>query len=266
MTRLSLICPLLIALITLLGGCATNQSKAADYNALFAEHKYAESFEAASKIAGSKHAIDSDQASLVAGLSARALDRTEDAKRYLTPIAGNANPNIAGQSSAALGAIAYEEKRYRDASRLFLAAGTKLRGDDSAGAFMYAGDALKAEGKSADAKASYEKAGNLITAQSPLKPEIADRLAGGGPVLATKPVSQTATGKYTVQAGAFSTASKAKTEAQKFSSKATTRTVPIKDRKGRTLYAVQVGRFPTKQAAEQFRKNVGRTAVVTLAD
>jgi tetratricopeptide (TPR) repeat protein len=266
MTPLARVLLALLALSTLLGGCATNQSKAADYNALFAQHKYAESFDAASRIAGSKHAIDSDQASLVAGLSARALDRTEDAKRYLTPITGNANPNIAGQSSAALAAIAYEEKRYRDASRLFLAAGTKLRADDAAGAFMYAGDALRAEGKTAEATAAYQKAGNLITAQSPLKSEIADRLAGGGPKLAAKPAPQTPTGKYTVQAGAFSSPAKAKSEAQKFASKTTTRTVPIKDKKGRTLYAVQVGRFPTKQAAEQYRRNVGRTAVVTLAD
>lgn len=265
---LSPLLPLLaLAASLLLGGCANKQAKTGDYNALFAQHKYAESYDAAAKVAGSMHAIDRDQASLVAGLSARSLDRPEDAKRHLTPVATNGNPNIAGQASAALGAIAFEEKKYREASRLFLAAGGKLKGDDAAGAFMYAGDALKAEGRTTEAKAAYEKAGNLVSAQSTLKTDIADRLAGGGPVLATsKPSSTPPTGKYTVQTGAFSTLTKAKREAERFASRAATRTVPIRDKKGRTLYAVQVGRFATKQQAEQFRTGVSRTAVVTLAE
>ncbi|HYE60433.1 MAG TPA: SPOR domain-containing protein [Phycisphaerales bacterium] len=267
LTLLRTILPLIILAFTLLlGGCANPKAEAADYNALFAQHKYAESYDAASKIAGSMHAIDRDQAALVAGLSARSLDRTADAKHYLVPVATNANPSIAGQASAALGAIAYEEKRYREASRHFLHAGSKLRGDDAASAFMYAGDALRAEGRAAEAKAAFEKAGNLVTDQSTLKAEIADRLAGGGPLLNEKPGQQFPRGKYTVQTGAFSTVAKAKREAQKFAAKAATRTVPIRDRKGRTLYAVQVGRFATRAQADQFRQGVSRTAVVTTVE
>ena len=253
---------LALAIASTLGGCAAQPSAAADYNTLFAQHRYADSYDAAAKVAGSMHSGRRDQASLVAGLSARALDRTEDAKRWLTTVTNNADPSIAGQASAAMGAIAQEEGRHRDAAALFLTAGSKLSGDDAAHAFMYAGDSLKALQKPAEASAAWEKAKSLVANASDLRVAIGDRLAGRGPALA----GSSGTGKYTVQTGAFSTLQKARTEARRFTSVAATKTVPIRDKAGRLLYAVQVGRFPTKQAADQFRRGLGRTAFVTAAE
>jgi tetratricopeptide (TPR) repeat protein len=256
----------LAMLALLLGGCAVPQAKGGDYNALFAQHRYSESYDEAAKVGGSMHSLHRDQASLIAGLSARALDRSADATRWLTPIANNADPNIAGQASAALGSIAQEEGRHLDASRLFLTAGSKLKGDDAAHAFMYAGDSLRALNKPADAKAAWEKALTLVVNESDVKVAIGDRLSGGGPKFSPPGSSPGGTGKFTIQTGAFATLQKAQKEASKFASKVTTRTVPIRDKAGRTLYAVQVGRYATKQAAEKARPSYGRTAFVTTAE
>jgi cell division septation protein DedD len=249
-------------------GCATHPPAVSNYNALFAQHRYADSYDAAAKVASSKNTLLKDHASLVAGLSARALDRTADAKRWLTPIANNADPSIAGQASAALGSIAQEEGRHRDAAPLFLTAGAKLRGDDAARAFMFAGDSLKALGKPADAHAAYTKAQGQLASDSQLKVALGDRLAA--PLTAPGPSSPTAqpapAGRFTVQTGAFSTLTKAKAEAAKLASRGFTRTLPIRDARGSILYAVQIGRFPTKQEAERFRRSLGRTAFVTTAD
>jgi tetratricopeptide (TPR) repeat protein len=267
--------PLLaLAVSMMIGGCATQQQRAAqgDYNALFAQHRYSEAYDAAARTGGSMHSTHRDQASLVAGLSARALDRTPDAKRWLTPIAGNADPNIAGQASAALGAIAQEEGRHADAARLFIDAGSKLKGDDAAHAFMFAGDSLRALKKTTEAKAAYEKA-NALVSDASLKLAIGDRLSGNGPAIlkastqpsTTKP-NTSPNGMFTVQAGAFSSLTKAKSTAAKLAPRGSTRTTPIKDTKGRTLYAVQVGRFATKQDAETLRRSLGSTAFVTTYD
>jgi septal ring-binding cell division protein DamX len=247
-------------------GCATHPPAVANYNALFAQNRYADSYDAAAKVAGSKNPLLKDHASLVAGLSARALDRTADAKRWLTPIANNADASIAGQASAALGAIALEEGRHRDAAPLFLSAGTKLKGDDAARAFMYAGDSLLALGKPADANAAYLKAQGQLASDSQLKVALGDRLAGGGPPPSTAKATPQPSGGFTVQTGAFSTLSKAKAEAAKLASRGITRTLPLRDPRGKTLYAVQIGRFQSKQEADRFRRSLGRTAFVTTAD
>lgn len=255
----------LLSLAACLVGCVAQPVGQADYNALFAQHRYADSYDAAARVAGSKHTLQKDQAALVAGLSARALDRTEDARRWLTPIANNADPSIAGQASAALGSIAQEEGRHRDAAPLFLNAGSKLKGDDAARAFMYAGDSLKALGKTADSRAAYVRAQGFLTDDSQLKVALGDRLAGGGPTAAAV-AQRPATGSYTVQTGAFSTLKKAQSEAAKLARRGVTRTLPIRDGRGKTLYAVQVGLFPTKQEADRFRQGFGRTAFVTSAE
>ncbi len=105
-----------LALVAFLGGCASNQATSSNYNAQFATGRYSEAYETSSKVALSMKAIDRDQASLVAGLSARALGRKEDAKHWLTPLTFNADPAITGKASVALGAIAHEEGRNKEAA------------------------------------------------------------------------------------------------------------------------------------------------------
>ncbi len=265
LSRLLLV--ILTAAMCGVGGCAANRATANDYNQLFAQHRYADSYDAAAKVAGSMNSIHRDQASLVAGLSARALDRTADAKKWLVPVSGNANSNIAGQASAALGAIAQEEHRHREAVEFFTNAATRLKGDDAARALMFAGDSLRGLSLPAKATETYKKAQTLVVSDNSLRVSLADRLSGGGPALVPAAVGTpkiSPTGKYTLQLGAFSSIKKAKTEAKKLLDAGATRTVPIRDKTGRTLYAVQFGRYATKQDAEAARRAVAPTAFVTM--
>jgi septal ring-binding cell division protein DamX len=215
-------------------------------------------------------AIDRDQASLVAGLSARALGRKEDAKHWLTPLTFNADPAITGKACVALGAIAHEEGRNKDAADLFTKAGNRLTGDDAAHALMCAGDSLKALRKPAEATEMYEQAKAKVVSDQQLRVEIGDRLAGASPASLssahpkTGPTSTVSAvgGRYTVQTGAFSSLKKAKTEAKKYVSRGPAKAIRITDSAGKKLYAVQVGRFSTKQDAEMVRRSVGHGAIV----
>jgi hypothetical protein len=259
----------------LLGGCASPQAKTADFNAQFASGKYSEAYENSSKVAGSLKATNRDQAALVAGLSARSLGRTADAKKWLTPLVANADAGIAGKACVALGSYAQEEHRHLEAADLFTRAGSRLPGDDAAHAYMCAGDSYRALHKTDQAAASYKLAQSKVSTDKQLKIEIADRLAGHGPSLPTTPSpslaqktptsippSQAVSGRYTVQTGAFSTLKKAKTEAKRYQAHGPTKAIPITDHAGNTLYAVQVGRYATKQDAERVRQALGNGAIV----
>ncbi len=258
-----------LALVAFLGGCASNQATSNNYNAQFASGRYSEAYENSSKVALSMKAIDRDQASLVAGLSARALGRKDDAKHWLTPLTFNADPAITGKACVALGAIAHEEGRNKEAADLFTKAGNRLSGDDAAHALMCAGDSLTALRKPAEATEMYEQAKAKVVNDQQLRVEIGDRLAGARSASAPKassskpiPAKGTIGGRYTVQTGAFSTLKKAKTEAKKYVSQGSTKAIPITDSSGKKLYAVQVGRFSTKQDAEMVRRSVGHGAIV----
>lgn len=250
----------------LLGGCAGSRPQASrDYNVLFAEHHYTAAYDAAAKVAGQRDALQRDQASLVAGLSARSMDRTDDAKRWLAPLVGNADANIAGQAGAALGAIAQEDGRHKDAAMLFRGAAEKLKGDDAARASMYAGDSLRKLKRNAEAKDAYEKAQALGTDPG-LQLAITDRLRGVGTGTIPKTTTASSSGRYTVQTAAYSDLNKARKEAGKLATRGGARAVPIRDHAGRTLYAVQVGRYASKQAAESASRGFGPKAFVTAYD
>jgi cell division protein FtsN len=68
----------------------------------------------------------------------------------------------------------------------------------------------------------------------------------------------------TVQIGAFSSMETAQKEAGKVATRANVRIVPILSG-GKRLYAVRVGQFSNRDAAETIRKQIGGKAVVTVA-
>jgi SPOR domain len=271
-----LACALAFATLCL-GGCAAKTATSGDYNAQFASGRYAQAYESSTKVASSLHSPNHDQAALIAGLSARSLDRNAEAKQWLTPLAASADAGIAGKACVALGAIAQEEHQHRDAADYFMRAGSRLPGDDAAHAFMCAGDSYRALHQTEQANAAYQQAKAKLVSDQQLKSEIGERLAGGGPALPPAPTPSTAPkqtaapspskhapgayGHYTVQTGAFSTLKRAQSEAKRYSGP--TKAVPIINNAGKKLYAVQVGRYGSRQDAERVRKALGNGAVVT---
>lgn len=260
-----------------LPGCASSPkpvAPAADAAAtLYQTGRYQEAFSRASQEATSLRSTDRAQASLIAGLSAQALSRPQEAEKWLAPLLGSKDAALSGKAAAALGLIAKERREHSKAVELLTWAQDSLSGSDSARAAMYAGDSLRLLGKDADARARYDLALSRVGSDQTLRVLIADRFAGGmrATALPTPPprtvvLSQPvpAAGRYCVQAGAFSTLGKAQQVAQGLRSLGPVTITPL-SRSGSTLYVVRAGSFETPSQASSAASRVGGGARVATA-
>lgn len=249
-----------VVLAAVLPGCKSQQAAGGgDYTALYTQGRYSDAYDSAVRVAGTPRG-GSPQAALIAGLSAQSLGREEDAVKWLAPLVDNADPNVAGKSGAALGLIAKEHGENAKAAALLEKASTRLQDDDAARALMYAGDANRSMRREADAHALYLRARDKATGDVGLKGAIADRLAGVGKAA---PASSQG-GKWSVQAGAFSTPAKAQLVLNRVSRQGLARVVLLTKR-GQRLYYVRVGRYATKTEAENVRRAIGSPAFVVDA-
>lgn len=246
------------------GGAALN------YQQAYAQGQYARAYDDASRVASNKRAKDRDQAALIAGLSARSLDRISDAERWLRPLLTNADPTIQGRAAAAMGLMASDAGRHEEAARLLDQASRKLRGDDAARAAMYAGDSQWTLNRSADARASWTRARELVVQDGALRAIINDRLSGQAPQpLKPGPVTgapRPGAGRFTIQAGAYQSIRDAQARANQLSNFGATRVVERFDRNGKRLFAVRVGQFPSADAARQVARQIGSGAFVATID
>jgi tetratricopeptide (TPR) repeat protein len=242
-----------------------------DYVELFRTGQYSASYESAVAAAVKGRAAEREKAALIAGLSAHALDRNAEAARWLKPLQESRDATIAGKALVTLGLVAQERGEHNDAAAMLSLASTKLQGDEAGRAAMYAGDSYRALGSKSKADELYAKAQQLASTDGQLRVLAGDRLRGiaPGPGVIGRATSSSplvvpgTTPRYTVQAGAYEELRRAQREAQKLSSRFAVRVVPI--RKGRsTLYAVRVGMFSSRDAADVVRKQVGGRASITL--
>jgi tetratricopeptide (TPR) repeat protein len=232
---------------------------------LFETGQYAAALEQSTREADKLNGAAKNEAMLIAGLSAQALNKNAEAVRWLKPISEGHDPMVVGRANASLGLIAQERGEHEEAARNLLIAGEKLQGDDAARASMYAGDSLTAMGKKDDAAKAYARAQEQVANDGGLRIMIGDRLRGVVPTrIATAAPTPVPAASLTVQVGAWSNLSTAQSQARKVASKGQVRIVPIlKD--GKRLYAVRVGRFSSREAAEQVKGVIGGAAVVTVA-
>lgn len=272
----------LVTLVLLAGGCSSNrprndapsgqrttQQARENYVTLYARGEYADAYEGAVAAAGSLSGPKRDEASLIAGLSSHALNRNAEAVRWLAPLENRNDSQLAGKASATMGLIAQERGEHETAARLLSKAAARLDGDEAARAAMYAGDSFRQMGQTQQAEESYQNARRLVVSDADLRVMIGDRLAGkaASPRPSSATAAKGATPRntmLTVQLGAFSNLETAQKEAQKVASRANVRIVPILSG-GKRLYAVRVGQFSNRDAAETIRKQIGGKAVVTVA-
>ncbi|MBS0191734.1 MAG: SPOR domain-containing protein [Phycisphaerales bacterium] len=255
-----------VSLAIFLGGCSSSQKAGqADYKELYNQHRYADAYKAALEAQTEGSTVQKEQAALIAGLSAAALGKDDEAERILRPLTKSGDKSISGRAEAQLGLIAYEHDRHAEASELLTDAAGKLSGDEAARASLYAGDALRAQGRISDAKASYERAQTQVQNDSTLKVLISDRLA------AVSGQQRSGTGQFTVQLGAFSSFQRAQVQADRYRVRAqaagmsTPRIVQTTNTQGAKVYAVRVGRFASRSAAETAQKALGSEAKVMTA-
>ncbi len=287
-----------VALATLSGCAGASRSGSGSANASkesyieqYSSGQYTQAYDNAVEAAGQLRGPKYDQAALTAGLSAHALGRNAEAVRWLSPLEKNPDVGVAGKAGATLGLIAQERGEHETAVKLLTRASSKLTGDEAARASMYAGDSMAALGKAEDAKKAYAQAEKKLATDGNLKLMVADRMRGNIPPAgktgasfatgstdgATSQKPRTTSGasvsgssiapqSLTVQTGAYKDRKKAETEARQIANSkgVAARVVPIlKD--GQMLYAVRVGSFSNRTAAENIRRNVGGKAVVTVA-
>ncbi len=181
-----------------------------------------------------------EQAALIAGLSAQALEQNVEAKRYLRPLLPSQDSEIAGRAGAGLGLIARDEGDKSSAAKLLADAALKLKGDDSAKAAMFAGDAFTSLAKPADASAQYSLAARAATS-STLKAQIQDRRAGK---------------KFAVQAGAFATRANADKRLREVAPKSTafgygSPRIVSGTSAGKPVFFVYIGEFGLRQDATE---------------
>lgn len=238
-------------------GCASGSrsgSRAApDYLTSYTSRDYASAYDQAAAAAGSSSGAARDEAALVAGLSAHALERPDEAERWLSPLRDHADAGVSGRASATLGLIEQSRGNHEQAVGLLTAASDKLAGDEAARAALFAGDSYAAMGQPEQARAQYARAQSLVRTDASIKEMIAERQRGG---------------TYTVQLGAFASKKNAQTQASKTQAAASKlglgapRVVQHRDTKGRQLYAVRVGRFSTAQQAQEAMGKLGMGGIV----
>jgi cell division septation protein DedD len=272
---------LLLASGLLLGACTATPSRTASntpYVEAFAASRYSDAYDAAVEAAAQTRGHKQEEAALVAGLSAHALGRNAEAERWLAALEASTDLSISGKSSATLGLMAQERGEHQSASRLLSQAAKKLQGDEAARAAIYAGDSFHAIQKPSDAQAMYLLAQRRAT-QDSLRVMVSDRLAGNIPPArtasltpsgSTTPPSTTlrpapagpSKQRLTVQVGAYTRSSSAQAQARRLMDRYSVRVVPILSAQNRQLFAVRVGEFSSRDAAEAVRRNLGGTAAV----
>ena len=218
----------LFALAALTTGCA---SPPASTNTSAAEAAYRRGdFEAAERLAQQaerdSHGLAREEAAYLAGLSAAKQGDLDTASRNLRIAAASSDRDLAARANASLGSVE------------------------------------QARGEHAASLAAFREA---TASPDPWVADRADRLSGGGSATAATAISASSspTSGFAVQAGAFSTQEAAR---QRAASLADTvrraglgepRVVPIRDRRGRTLWAVQIGSFPDRRQAGSMRERLG---------
>lgn len=237
-----------------LAACAGGASKAdlAEVTEAYRAGRYSEAYAKAEDLSKRSAGLDKDRAGLIAGQAAHAMSNKANAERWLRPLTNSADREINGNANATLGLLAFNERRYAAASVMLSAAAGRLTGDDGARAALYAGDSYEQLAQPVQARSSFQKA--LAMAQDvALRRTIQDRLVQG---------------PYTIQLGAFQTRDRATQIARQNQSTAqraglpTPVVVTATGGPGSQLFAVQVGTFTTRPAAEAAKARSGLQGVV----
>lgn len=250
---------LLLAVVTLVSGCSSpKQQGNADFVKAFEQHKYAEAYDSAAAAATKLKGQDRDRAALIAGQSAQAVNRNDDARMWLEPLLNNPDSAIAGRAGATLGLVALEQGENSKAAELLDAASRKLSGDEAARAAMYSGDALRNMNQGSRARESYVRAQAMVKTDADLRTHIGERLSGTTTIAAPAPGK----GRYSVQVGAFGSPSRAGEAAVKYGRFGATRVVQSPGASGQTFHKVRIGSFASRAEAETLKNKIGSEARV----
>jgi len=260
---------ILILWVSLLGGCQSAQQMGLqhaldDYNA----QRFTQAHEEAARIVD--HADQTDKpgqredAAYLAGLSAYRLGQIDESDRCLLVACGSPDPQTTAKAKAMLGQVRLDQHRPREAAALLSDASQSLTGEDAKRAALNAGIAYQQMGDTASSKKWLAIAGNggvsNGTSQSGTGKSGSSGGGSGGPSNANPSVASS----FTLQVGVFSDkprAQRAADEAQQLAKRdglGEVRMIPRRDDRGKPVYMIQFGSFPSRDAAAAARAKLGR--------
>lgn len=258
-------------ILAALAGCATGKSSTVSIDRAIADYeagRFAASLAEAERAASRGDALGRDEAAYLAGMSAYRLGRDVEARRWLSASATSSDAWLAGQSLVTLGSVELRGGDALAAARAFVRAAERLPdADEAARARTAAGWAYRQLGDDANAKEQFAKA--KVPASGPVQPAPPPRPSLPGATTPTMteraPAAPPApaTGSFTIQAGAFRDADRARERASGISAKSRelglgSPTVRSKrSSSGGEIWVVQVGRFPDRASAEKVKARLG---------
>lgn len=222
-----------------LGGCAGNGERALESDrvqGLYDAGRYEQAATIARQAKQDARGIQEDTLALMEGLSLHELGRVQQSREILEPLARTGRSDIAGRAAVALGVQAERRGDTESARSMFRLASRKLDGHDRARAERHVR--------------------RLERTISPAARNARARASGTEP------------GVYTVQLGLFSehgNALRRKHETRDVAGRfglASARIEPVHTRDGRRLYAVRLGSFPSRSAAEIVSESVEGDSLV----
>lgn len=213
-------------------------------------------------------------AAYVAGLSSYQLGNKSEAEQQFEIARGSSDPETAAKAAAMLGQVRLDQGRPREAASLLTAATTNLPPDDAKRACYNAGVAYRNAGDEAKAKEWFARS----RGESPTMSAAANPPAAAS---ASKPVTAPGNGAsaapaakaggFAIQVGAFADRSRAEQAASEATPLARNSglgdatIVQRKDDRGKRVYVVQIGAFPTRDAAAAARAKLGKLQYIVVA-
>lgn len=249
----SLIASTLLVLGALVGGCAGSIGSNPGYVSDYESGRYSEAQHRATLV--SRDPGRNMEASLIAGLAAYELGDDAEARRWLMPVTRASDRELAGRAAATLGLLARTRSDHENAAAFLSQACSHLTGNEAARAGLHAGDAYRALGRIDAARMQYHLALALAS-----DPELISSLK-----------TRTDTTAYTVQVGAYRSLDNAKRSRNELAAKTDRLGLGIPQvvidqaPGGQSLYLVQVGEFTSRRDADDARRSLGISSIVTTA-
>ncbi|MCA9299821.1 MAG: SPOR domain-containing protein, partial [Phycisphaerales bacterium] len=245
-----------LAFTLLLGACASSGPTASDssYVVAYERGDHARALTRAEQAALEGTPSERDQAALIAGLAAHALGDDTRAERWLRPLLDHDDRHIRGRAMATIGLVELDRGHHEDAARMLQRAGLLLTGEDSAHAFLSAGDAYTAAGQRTSARRAYEEAISR---------------ADGDPDLEALARAKLVSKPWALQFGAFRTRDAAERRLQSIRSTVVTiedLDIVESSRGGQTLFLIRGGSYVSKADASDALRKTALEGFVTTRD
>ncbi len=240
----------------------------------FEEGRYDAALAQGQSLAQSSDATTAAQGALIAAMSAYKLGRIDDAERFAMRARSSPTGEVAGGALVLLGDIRLAQHRPSDAAAFFLLAAERLPAADAARARACAAQATAApevrqvdrDNVAVDPTQGADAQPTIVTAK-PTPPPVVVAGKTTQPIAATASSTDTALiarRSFTIRAGSYSTQSAADKRAKDLAKDLQRAKMPaarvdqIYSVKGEELFAVRIGSWPTRAAAEKVLTTLGR--------